>query len=236
MPKEPALPSPARVVLSEPVRNLWLQRIRQAAQDTYMGVPLRKLPEDLRVYEHLLWRSQCDVVIELGTNMGGSALWFRDRLASLAAYGRIDRPLVVSIDLSTSHASENLDAADPSWRDSISLLEGDVRNADLLEEVRKLLPQGARCLVSEDTAHTYETTLAALRGFSEFVPVGGFFVVEDGCVDVEDMRPTPAWPRGVLPAIRDWLAGEKFRFRLRRDLELYGISCNPEGYLERVAA
>jgi cephalosporin hydroxylase len=236
MPKEPALPSPARVVLSEPVRDLWLQRIRQAAQDTYMGVPLRKLPEDLRVYEHLLWRSRCDVVIELGTNMGGSALWFRDRLASLAAYGRIDRPLVVSIDLSTSHASENLDAADPSWRDSISLLEGDVRNADLLEEVRKLLPQGARCLVSEDTAHTYETTLAALRGFSEFVPVGGFFVVEDGCVDVEDMRPTPTWPRGVLPAIRDWLVGEKFRFRLRRDLELYGISCNPEGYLERVAA
>jgi hypothetical protein len=40
----------------------------------------------------------------------------------------------------------------------------------------------------------------------------------------------------VLPAIRDWLAGsEGSRFVVRRDLETYGISCHPEGFLQRAA-
>jgi cephalosporin hydroxylase len=234
MPKDPALPSPAHLALSAPVRDLWLQRIRQAVNDTYMGVPLRKLPEDLRVYEHLMWISGCDTVIELGTNMGGSALWFRDRLATLAAYGRIERPAVISIDRSTAQARAHLDAADPDRQDSIALLDGDVRDPGLVAEVRRLVRPDARCLVSEDTAHTYESTLAALRGFAEFVPPGGFFVVEDGCVDVEEMRPTPAWPRGVLQAIREWLADEGREFQTRRELELYGLTCNVEGYLQRV--
>jgi cephalosporin hydroxylase len=235
--EEPALPPPVSVELSDPVRNLWFQRILQALTETYMGISLLKLPEDLRVYEHLLWTSRANVVIELGAKVGGSALWFRDRLAALAACGRIESPRVISIDRRTVPAETALDSADPNWRDSITLLNGDVRDAGLLEEVRRLLPSGARCLVSEDTAHTYETTLAALRNFSELVPVGSFFVVEDGAVDVEEMRP-PRWehrPRGVIPALHEWLADEGQNFRVRRDLELYGLSSNVEGYLERVA-
>jgi cephalosporin hydroxylase len=234
---EPALPTPVSVELSDPVRNLWFQRIRQALTETYMGISLLKFPEDLRVYEHLLWSSRANVVVELGAKAGGSALWFRDRLASLAEYGRIDKPHVISIDRRTAPAEAALDSADPNWRDSITLLNGDVRDEGVLEDVRQLLPPGARCLVSEDTAHTYETTLAALRNFSELVAVGGFFVVEDGAVDVEEMRP-PRWehrPRGVIPALHDWLEREGKDFRIRRDLELYGLSSNVEGYLERVA-
>jgi cephalosporin hydroxylase len=202
-----------------------------------MGIPMLKLPEDLRVYEHLLWLSRADVVIELGTKNGGSALWFRHRLDSLAACGRIERPQVISIDLRTGPASRALEAADPNWRDSIALLTGDIGDANLVEEVRRLVPPGARCLVSEDTAHTYETTLAALRNFSEFVPVGGFFVVEDGHVDSDEMRPRhpDRWPRGVVPALHEWLEEEGTGFRIRRDLELYGLTSNLEGYLERVA-
>jgi cephalosporin hydroxylase len=202
-----------------------------------MGVNLLKLPEDLRVYEHLLWLTRSNVVIELGTNTGGSALWFRDRLASLAACGRIKHPRVISVNLSTAAASARLDAVDARWRDSITLVEGDVTDSELAEEVRRLIPGSARCLVSEDTAHTYETTLAALRGFAGLVPVGGFFVVEDGYIDVEAMRPPnrPDWPRGVIPAVREWLAGDGSRFRQRRDLELYGFSSNVEGYLERIS-
>ena len=44
-----------------------------------------KFPEDLRVYEHLLWQTAPSTVIEVGVKDGGSALWFRDRLRTLAA-------------------------------------------------------------------------------------------------------------------------------------------------------
>lgn len=220
--------------LSRSLRAYWLDRAAQHTQDSYAGVPLSKFPEDLRAYEHLLWLVCPDVVIELGTHYGGAALWLRDRLRALASYGRVSAPRVISVDVDVQAAARSLAAVDPTYAETITLVEGDVLDRRLSRKVARLVPRGARCLVIEDSAHVYETTRAALDGFARFIPPGGFFIVEDGCVDVEEMRLDPSWPRGVLPAIDDWLltkAGTEFR--VRRDLELYGISCHPGGFLQR---
>jgi cephalosporin hydroxylase/ribosome-associated translation inhibitor RaiA len=223
--------------LGATVRKYWLERVARHKRDSYAGVRLAKFPEDLRVYEHLIWASKPNVVIEIGTLRGGSALWFRDRLRTLVSYGHIGQPLVVSIDLDIAGAREDIRAADPAYQETIVLLEGDVTDPELPDEVEALLPPHARCLVVEDSAHVFETTMAALRGFARFVPPEGFFVVEDGSVDHEEMRLRPDWPRGVLPAVRGWLeTAEGRKFRVRRDLELYGITAHPEGFLQRVAA
>jgi len=230
------LPPPVTIDLErDDLRAYWLARARQHTQDTYAGVPLSKFPEDLRVYEHLLWRLRPDTVIEIGTQWGGSALWFRDRLRALRAYGRIDRaPHVVSVDLDQSTARARLAEVDPAFAEEITLLDGDVTDPALPDAVAARLRDGARCLVVEDSAHVEATTAAALAGFARFVPPGGFFVVEDGCVDVEAMRAAPGWPRGVLPALEAWLASPAGAdFAVRRDLELYGITCHPYGFLQR---
>jgi cephalosporin hydroxylase len=196
---------------------------------------MAKFPEDLRVYEHLLWLSAPEIVIEVGTQYGGSALWFRDRLRALAAYGRIVGGRVISIDLDTTAAHEHLAAADPQWHEEITLIEGDVRDPELAARVADLVAPGTPCLLSEDSAHESDTTLRALRGLAGFVPVHGFVVVEDGYIDVEELRPPDSdLPRGVLPAIERWLADEDgARFSRRRDLELYGLTSHPFGFLQR---
>jgi cephalosporin hydroxylase len=228
------LPPPVDVNWRGDLRSYWIDRLGQHTRDWYAGVRMSKFPEDLRVYEHLLWESRSNVVVDLGTQFGGSALWFRDRLITLANYGRIDGPLVISIDVDLGPAVEGLSDADPGWERHIRLLEGDVRDGSLPERVAALVPPGARCFVVEDTAHVYETTRAALDGFARFVPSGGFFVVEDGSVDIEDLRPSPDWPRGVLPAVDDWLrSADGARFVVRRDLELYGLTSHPRGFLQR---
>ena len=218
------------------LRDYWLARVQQHTDDSYAGVRLSKFPEDLRVYEHLLWHDAPDTVIELGTQAGGSALWFRDRLHALARYRRITRtPTVISVDIAQDWAREELARADPDYAAGIVLLQGDVRDPATADVVRRHVADDARCFVIEDSAHEYDTTKAALSHFAGFVPPGGFFVVEDGCVDVDEMRLTDDWPRGVLPALHDWLAttaGQQFS--VRRDLELYGVSCHPEGFLQRL--
>jgi cephalosporin hydroxylase len=226
------LPPVVEAHLAAPLRDFWLDREAQHVKDVYAGVRIQKMPEDLRVYEHLLWISRADTVIELGTNHGGSTLWFRDRLAVLATiYGRIARPQVISID--RDHTKARKAIGDPP---GITLLTADLKDKDLSDRVSALLEPGARCLVVEDTLHAYETTRSALDGFARFVPVGGFFVVEDGIVDVPDLRPDKDLPRGVLPAIDDFLAtGAGAGFRVRRDLERYGLTCFPGGYLERIS-
>ena len=202
----PMLPPPSvSVDLSRAtLREYSIARAAQHTRDSYAGVPMSKFPEDLRAYEHLLWLTRPSTVLELGVQFGGSSPWFRDRLRTLARYGHIERPRVIGIEIDASSARAALDDADPDWEQEITLIEADVRDPKLPDHVAEMLDPSERVLVIEDTEHTYETTLAALTGFSRFVPDEGFFIVEDGRVDQEDLR-LPFWPRGVLPAIEDWL-------------------------------
>ncbi len=231
---EPPPPPPVTVSLGETVRDYWLRRAAQHLWDSYAGLRMSKFPEDLRIYEHLIWTTRSSVVIELGTQYGGSTLWFRDRLRAAAGYGRVGEIRVIAVDTDAEAARPGLVRADPEFERDIALVSGDVCDSGLPERIEALVPHGARCLVIEDTAHIYETTIAALNGFARFVPPGGFFVVEDGCVDIEEMRVDDEWPRGVLPAVSDWLSGADGReFIVRRDLELYGLTCHPQGFLQR---
>lgn len=230
------MPDPVPVRADPALHDYWRRRLVQAMQDRYAGLLAVKLPEDLRVYEHLLWTSRTDVVIELGAQEGGSTLWFRDRLRTLAAYGRARDPRVIAVDVDPERAREGIRAADPSAA-GIEVLGGDVRDPELPRQVARHVPPGARCLVVEDTAHVYDTTWAALEGFSRFVAVDGYFVVEDGVVDRDELRPTEDWPRGVLPAVHDWLATPAgSRFRPCPECEVYGITSHPDGFLRRIRA
>ena len=231
----PYLPPSARVAMDTRVQQFWVTRVCQSVDDVYAGAPLCKLPEDLRVYEHLMWASSPRVVVEVGAFGGGSSLWFRDRLRALALYGRVIDPFVISVELESGRTVKNLDAADPTWRDSIHLLEADITAVSSIQRITKLVPPGTSTLVIEDSSHGYETTWASLEGLSGLVQPRGFFVVEDTCVDVPDLRAQDDWPKGAAAALRDWLETESGQcFNVRRDLELYGLTSNPGGYLERV--
>jgi cephalosporin hydroxylase len=225
---------PLEARLGQSLGEYWLDRARIHLADTYAGIPMNKFPEDLRVYEQLLWENKPNVVIEIGCYEGGSALWFRDRLRTLENYQLVTKPLVVSVDLNTGRAASNICAVDSHYAKSIVLMNGDVTDPSTSARVRALLPPGARCMVVEDSAHTYETTASSLRHFSDFVAIGGYMVVEDGCVDMEPLRLNDSWPSGVLPALDDWLETEQGRgFAQRRDLERYLVTCHPRGFLQR---
>jgi hypothetical protein len=156
---------------------------------------------------------------------GASTLWLRDRLRTLHAYGALAAPpRVITVDIDLDAARYNVGVRDPGWAESISFVEGDVCDPAVRAEVQTHIACGASCIVIEDSAHVYATTKAALELYSDLIAPGGFFVVEDGCVDVPWMRIKDDWPEGVLPA-----------FRVRRELEVYGVSCHPRGFLQRVS-
>jgi cephalosporin hydroxylase len=186
-----------------------------------------------------MWIAAPDAIVELGAQSGASTLWLRDRLRTLHGYGALATdapPRVVAVDIDLDAARHNVALRDPAWADSISFVEGDVCDPSVREAVGVCIPRGAVCMVIEDSAHTAETTRAALELYSDLIAPGGFFVVEDGCVDVPWMRVKPDWPEGVLPALNAWLATPQgSAFRIRRDLEVYGVSCHPSGFLQRIA-
>lgn len=229
------LPDVVAVDRAAPTVAHWRARLGQHLTDWYCGVRISKFPEDLRVLEHLLWAQRPEAVVEIGCQFGAGALWYADRLAALARYGGEPDPFVVAVDIDTAEARRALDGVDPAWGERIALVEGDVTSAEVAAEVRHALGGRTNCLVVEDSAHVYDTTLAALQLYGDLVPPGGYFVVEDGIVDDEELRLAENWPRGVIPAVEDFLATDAGRaFRRRPDLELYGITCHPGGFLQRV--
>lgn len=224
--------------LSMMLHEYYLERIRAHMDETYLGLRMRKFPEDLHAYEQILWTQSLDVVLELGTGHGGSALWFRDRLAALARYRDCAAPLVVSVDKDVEVARSQLRQRDPNFGDTIMLVESDIRDPALVGVVVDAIPDKARVLVVEDCAHMYDTTMAALTHFAQLVPINGFFVVEDGHRDYPGMLPAeiPSRVNGALVAVDEWLQSERGRnFVVRRDMEKYVVTTNPRGWLQRFA-
>lgn len=217
--------------------DYYVDRVRLHMDDHYAGIQMLKFPEDLRTLEHILWDCAIDVVLEIGLGRGGSALWFRDRLRTLAQYGRNMRPTVVAVDIDTTQAREHLERVDPDYAATIKLVESDIRDPDVVARVDEHLWTGARILVVDDCAHRYDTTLATLRHFSHLVPISSYLVIEDGHRDIPGMLPAdaPGKAHGVVDAINDWLRSEAAgRFVQRRDLERYIVTSNPGGWLQRI--
>ena len=87
----------------------------------------------------------------------------------------------------------------------------------------------------EDGAHEYETTIAGLRDYAGLVEPGGYFVVEDGVVDAEALRLARTGRAGCCEHRRLARLARRRGLRDARDLEIYGITSHPYGFLRRRA-
>jgi len=137
-------------------------------KSSYRGVRYLKSPLDLGIYLQLLFKLRPQTVIEIGAKFGGSALFFSDMLSADGIGAN-----VVSVDI-----QPQVDFTDPR----IKVLTGDaLQLADSLRKER-LASLSKPWLVVEDSAHFYETSLAVLEFFDQWLVSGDYIVVEDGIV------------------------------------------------------
>jgi cephalosporin hydroxylase len=196
-----------------------LMKIQQGTMNTrYRGVPMLKNPFDLALYAMLLERAQPATLIEVGTNAGGSALWFADQRSEMR---------VLSIDLAppegVSHPSVRFLRGDAQRL-------GEVLTPELMQSLARPL------LVVEDSSHFAGTTAAVLDFFDAWLQPGEYIVIEDGILTT--MRAADSYDGGPLRAIHEFLARSGGRYEIDRTLcDYYGrnVTWNVDGYLRRVA-
>lgn len=201
--------------------DLLMKIQRGAMAYTYRGVPLLKNPFDLAIYPMLLERERPRTLIEIGSHMGGSALWFADQAALLGLEMN-----VLSIDL-------ELPALAPG--PSVQFLRGDARElAEVLPaSIMSTLPRPL--MVVEDSSHLSGTTAAVLDFFDPWLRPGEYVVVEDGILS--DMRVADLYDGGPLRAIEEFLAKGAGRYEVDRGLcDYFGrnVTWNVDGYLRRL--
>lgn len=186
-------------------------------QVTYRGIKAIRCPFDYIIYQMIISELKPDLVIEIGTNLGGGALYIADLL------NNIGHGILHTIDIAKN--------ADP-----ILLKHGRIRlftdgweNYDI-EEAKGF----EKVLVIEDASHMYEDTLNALKKFSPLVSKDSYLIVEDGIINELGME--KEYKGGPLKAIREFLESNKDFIVDRKWCDMFGTNAtfNVNGYLKKV--
>lgn len=195
---------------------LALQQNRILTKSTYFGIPTRKNPLDMWVYQELICNNNPDVIIEIGTYMGGSALAMAHWMDHLKT-GHI-----ISIDIDHSLVSS------PVWNHPrIHLITGDANDPKTLWSVVDRIKGLDKVMVIEDSSHEYEQTLKILENYAPFVTSGQYFIVEDticnnGLEVDKSLDP--------MRAVHDFLKTHN-EFEINKNCESFVITWNSNGYL-----
>lgn len=186
-------------------------------QITYRGVKCIKCPFDYVLYQMILNEVKPDLIIEIGTNQGGSTLYLADLLEILG------NGLIHSIDITDTcppivkqHARIKL--FHQGW-DSY-----DMEFAKGFEKV----------LVIEDSSHHYENTLSAIRKFEGLVSKNSYLIVEDGIIDA--LGWSKDFEGGPVKAINEFLSENNNFVRDSHWEDFFGKSAtfNTKGFLKKV--
>jgi cephalosporin hydroxylase len=190
-----------------------------ALQQTYwLGVPILKSPLDCWVYQEIIHEQRPDLIIETGTDRGGSALFFAS-MCDLVGNGR-----VVSIDVRSAASVRH---------PRLTLLVGDSTSPAVLDSVRAARRAATRCMVILDSDHHADHVGRELRAYREFVSVGSYMVVEDTNVNGHPVMSEHG--PGPFEAVHAFLA-EDPDFEIDKSREKFLLTFFPDGYLKRLAS
>lgn len=187
----------------------------------FMGVPILKYPTDLFAMQELVVETKPEVIVETGSAYGGSALYFAFLCQNLG------RGRVVSVDL----VAEPTDAPPRPKHPLIDYVTGSSTDPAVVDHVWSLIA-GRPAMVLLDSDHRRDNVLAEMRAYAGLVPVGGYMIVEDGCVNGNPVF--PEYGPGPTEAMEAFFA-ENDEFRVDESREKFMLTQNPCGYLRRVA-
>jgi cephalosporin hydroxylase len=184
----------------------------------WMGVRSLKNPLDAWVYQEIVYETRPDVLVELGSAYGGSALFFAHLFDLLGSDGA-----VVSVD--HSHADFGAE------HERITTVTGDTRDADVVARVRALC-EGRRAMLIHDASHDAPVVLEDLRNYAPLVAPGCYLIVEDGVGDLVSPAKGGRHTPGPFDATNAFLE-ETDDFELELDRERHLATYNPHGFLRR---
>ena len=186
---------------------------------TYKGVPAIKCPFDYVLYQMLIADLKPDLIVEIGTNKGGSALYLGD-LLELNGKGEIH-----TIDLPSNNEDQLLHK-----HPRIRVFKPGYEQYDTA-----LLHNAGTILVIEDGSHQYRDSIACLEKFGSFVTKGSYYIVEDGIVN--DLGMEKEFNGGPCKAINEYLQQHPEYIIDRRYCDFFGKNAtfNTNGYLKKIS-
>jgi cephalosporin hydroxylase len=186
----------------------------------YRGIKLIKDPFDYLLYQMLINEVKPDLIIEIGTYQGSSALYMADILDLIG-----DDGVVHTIDVN-EYPMDSLVLNHPR----IIRFLGGFENYDL-ENTKGF----NNILVIDDGSHIYTDVKLAMDKFKDIVSINSYLIVEDGMlihVGLEEQ-----YDGGPLRAIGEFLP-DNTNFQIdRKWCDFFGKNAtfNPNGFLKKIS-
>lgn len=204
--------------LANGFHNIWYNRgvWRQAR---WLGTPILQYPTDLLVYQEVIYDVKPDVILDIGTYKGASALYYANILDLMGyAPGR-----VISVDIELRPGLPQ--------HPRISYLQGSSTSEDILKRIRALIRPDQKVLIFLDSDHSMSHVLSELRAYSPIVTRGSYIVVEDSNINGHPVH--SGFGPGPMEAIHAFFK-ENSGFEVDRSRERYLLSVAPEGFLKKL--
>ncbi len=186
-------------------------------QATYRGVKAIKCPFDYLMYQMIVFEVNPDLIIEIGSNMGGGSLYLAD-LLKIRGKGVL-------------HTIDIVDQIHPQVKehDRIKFFREGWVNYDLskTDEFKKIL-------VIEDSSHEYNNTLGVMEKFGPIVSKDSYLIIEDGIIN--ELGLEKDYSGGPLKAIREFLPKHPEFLVDKKWCNMFGQNAtfNVNGYLKKI--
>ncbi len=177
-----------------------------------------KYPSDLIMYEQVLFKNKPDILIECGTDLGGSALFFAH------IFDIIGKGQVVTID--------KYDLSRPK-HPRITYLTGRTTSTSILSKVQELIKDKVVMVVLDSDHHRIHVK-RELHFYSRIVTKGQYMVVED-IYSWHTSRPrTRFYEGGPGPAVEWFLRTNKHFIKTTVDKQFADPVFTRDGWLQRI--
>jgi cephalosporin hydroxylase len=190
---------------------------------SWMGVTTWKSVSDMWNYQEILCELKPSLVIEFGTNQGGSALFFANTMR------QIGQPFkVLSVDI-THKPLDPVARRDPD----VLFVESSSAAPAVAEQIRRLKSEfPGKIFAILDSDHSKEHVLAEMKLLRPLLSAGDYLLVEDSTVNGHPVL--PGWGPGPYEAIEAY--EEEFPNDYTHDVERedkFGFTFAPNGFLIR---
>lgn len=198
-------------------------------QTNWLGEPSLQTPQDLILFQEMIYKTKPRYIIEVGVAWAGSVLFYASLLEAMDIECDI-----IGIDI---YIPEDLKERIYSHRVAkrIRLINASSIEQSTIDEVKSIIGDCRNTLVHLDSHHTHDHVLAELNLYSPLVGKGYYLVCGDTVVEQipeQIHRPRP-WGKGNNPktALNEFMASNN---RFIVDMEINNkilFSNQPGGYL-----
>jgi cephalosporin hydroxylase len=185
---------------------------------TYRGIKMIKNPFDYLLYQMIINEVKPDLIIEVGTNHGGTALYMADML-DIIGHGEIHTIDVMEYPMDELILNNKRIKRFLGGYDSY-----DLKNCENYQKI----------LVIDDGSHLYSHSLEILHKFKDVVSVNSYFIVEDGALIHIGL--TKDYGGGPVRAIEEFMTQNDDYIIDRKWCDFFGTNAtfNTNGFLKKI--